>query len=301
VWDRNSIGFFHQRVGHIFITYFSTFTTVHSFGGRIKQKRGFSLIEIAIVLVIFGFLAVGGVKLLAATVKNKQYIDTRNNIEAVNAALVQFVSREKRLPCPADGTLTNGVNNGVELRTGTTTAICDAAQLNGVVPWRTLGLIEADVTDGWFNRLTYRIAPELVSSDSMNFSECDPAGTLPCISPATCIGVNSALTGKGFTVNNLAAVPVPQTNPSAGTGAAFVLISHGENTAGAYNNNGILVSGSIPPGSAEIANANNRVRQNIYFADNFNASAAPAYFDDLVYYKTVHSVVGQARLDARSH
>jgi prepilin-type N-terminal cleavage/methylation domain-containing protein len=280
-------------------------------GGHIKQQNGFSLIEIAVVLVIASFLIFGGVKLLAATAKNKQYSDTRNNLETVNAALVQFVSREKRLPCPADGT----VATGEELRTsGVPSAACTDGQRNGVVPWKALGLTESDASDGWFNRITYRVAEELIDGDAMKFSDCDPAGVGPasstplprqrclpsCVSPGiSCTPINEALKGKGLTVKNLALVA--QTNQAGTTGAAYVLISHGENTTGAYNSSGILQSGSIPSGTAEITNANNRVLQTEYVADNVNAADAPAHFDDIVVYKTVHWVVGQARLDARSH
>ncbi len=258
--------------------------------------------------MIFGFLAVGGVKLLALTVKNKQYADTRNNFETVNAALVQFVSREKRMPCPADGSL----NDGVELRTGTAPATCNDVQRNGVVPWKALGLTEIEVTDGWFNRFTYRVAPELVSENMMDLSKCDPAGTFSlgtsqascnpsCTAAAlsSCTSLNDVIKGKGFIVNNIGGIA--QANPSNSSGAAYVLISHGENTTGAYNSNGILVTGSVPSGTAEISNANNRIFQNTYTADNFNASAAPDHFDDLVYFKTVHSIVAMARLDARAH
>jgi prepilin-type N-terminal cleavage/methylation domain-containing protein len=271
---------------------------------RIKPtaQHGFSLIEITIVLIIIGILSVGALSLLAGANKQRQYADTRRNLETVNAALIQFVSREKRLPCPADGALATGVEV-----TG-----C-AAMSRGVVPWVTLGLTENDATDGWLNRFTYRVAPELVTANSMNLTECDTAGTLAavgtgaskscgaCVAPFPCARtpVSSVLPGKGLQVQNIAGVV--QADNATTTGAAYVIISHGENASGAYNNSEVFVTGAPPAGTAELNNANNQALKSFYVADDYNANAAPAYFDDIVLYKTVHWVIGQARLDARSH
>ncbi len=48
------------------------------------------------------------------------------------------------------------------------------SQTHGVVPWRSLGLAEPDVTDGWGNRLTYRVAPELVADNAMDLDGLRP-------------------------------------------------------------------------------------------------------------------------------
>jgi prepilin-type N-terminal cleavage/methylation domain-containing protein len=273
---------------------------------RIKPtaQHGFSLIEITIVLIIIGILSVGALSLLAGANKQRQYADTRRNLDVVNAALIQFVSREKRLPCPADGALATGLEVKV--------AGCTAMS-RGVVPWVTLGLTENDAMDGWLNRITYRVAPELVDPNAMNLTECDTAGTLPpvgsgaskscgaCVAPFPCARtpVSAVLPGKGLLIQNIAGVI--QANNAGTTGAAYVLISHGENASGAYNNSEVFVTGAPAAGTAELNNANNQALKSFYVADDYNANAAPAYFDDIVLYKTVHWVIGQARLDARSH
>lgn len=279
----------------------------HRSGGTIQRTKqiGFSLIEITIVLVIIAILSVGALGALAGLNKQRQYTDTRRSLEKVETALAQFVSREKRLPCPADGTL----STGLELPAGG--GAC-SAMARGVVPWITLGLTDTDATDGWYNRLTYRTAPQLTSAGAMNFSDCDSAGMLgsaptpsgcatppTCSSAATCTALNVALNGKGLSVQNAAGATLA--NNAGNTGAAYVLISHGENTTGAYNNNGVLVSGSPASGTKETLNANNQALRPFYVSDSFNANAAPVYFDDIVAYKTIHWVVGQAKLDARSH
>lgn len=275
---------------------------------RIKPTAhyGFSLIEITIVLIIIGILSVGALSLLAGANKQRQYADTRRNLDIVNAALIQFVSREKRLPCPADGALATGLE--------VSGAGCPAMS-RGVVPWVTLGLTQNDVTDGWLNRFTYRVAPELATTGNpMDITECDPGGgaaAMPtgansrCATcappPAVCsrTSVTSVLSGKGLRIQNIAGVV--QADNATTTGAAYVLISHGENASGAYNNSEVFVTGVPAAGAAELNNANNQALKTFYVADDYNANAAPAYFDDIVLYKTVHWVIGQARLDARSH
>jgi hypothetical protein len=262
-------------------------------------------------------LAAGTISIATGLAKRKQYTETRTNLETVNTALVQFATRQGRLPCEADGTALTGL----EARSGTGTC---TATTTGIVPWLSLGLTENDVTDGWFNRISYRVAPELARDSAMNLTNCDTvavggataAGKAPnqtcepCVvvtcSPAPCINapcprtaVNAVLVGKGLTVQNLAGAV--QASPAAMTGAAYVLISHGENTIGAFGRSGILQVGAPPAGTGEIKNANNLPLQSFYVADELDARDAPNHFDDQVLYKTVHWVVGQARLDARAH
>lgn len=290
----------HPIAAAIHLVYRS-FDVLATVGGRIKQK-GFSLIELALVLLIVGILSVGGVGLLSGLTKRKQYSDTRTSLELVNVALVNFVSRAGRLPCPADGS----TSAGTEVRTA---AGACTAQLTGVVPWLTLGVSEADILDGWSSRITYRVAPELALDDAMNLSACDPAGTAAasggqpsqscrsnCNKANNCTPDSAVLIGKGLTVRNAAGVV--QANPVASTGAGFVLISHGENRHGGYSNN-ILQAGSPSAGASELVNANNQPLAASYVSDEFNANTAPVYFDDLVFYRSVQWVVVQARLDGR--
>src|SRR5205085_11953514 len=119
-------------------------------------------------------------------------------------------------------------------------ACTTATEVNGVVPWVTLGIAEADASDGWDRRLTYRVPPALVASASMDMSWCDPAGQITSPPAAagsacstTCTNTNLAnctppsvfLMGKGLTIKNVVGTTLmaPPT-----TGAAYVVISHGE-------------------------------------------------------------------------
>lgn len=312
LWN-DSLGYWWLRLGYpspdfcstvaiVFAVCCSTWRTVYLVGGHIKQA-GFSLIEIAVVLIIISLISFGGIGLVSALQKKKQFADTRNNLELVTAALQQHVTRAGRLPCPADGSLSPAT--GQEVRNGA--SVC-TAQAKGVVPWVTLGLTESDVTDGWLLRFTYRVPAALVLDGSMNFSACDPAGSAAavaglcaaaCNSAATCTPDSFVIVNKGFTVNNAAGVA--QASPMAGTGAAFVVISHGEIGMGGYNFSGVFQAVTSAGGSNEVINANNQALQAFYVADNLDARDAPLHFDDFVIYKTVQSVVTQSRLNGRPH
>lgn len=230
-------------------------------------RHGFTLIEMAIVISI---IAVAGIMVLKASggmLDANKRLAVRATLDTVDTALANFVASSKRLPCPADGAIPSGaLNAGVELFNPATGACNPVTQMRGVIPWVTLGLSENDASDPWLGRLTYRVDPALAAraplTQLMNMSNCDPAATGPagpsgaCVAPATvCTGSPSCtspanfLTGKGLDVwDGLNAGPgfaQRQNNRAGGTGAAYVVISHGPNGIRAYNRNGTLQPGTM--------------------------------------------------------
>ena len=64
----------------------------------IRNSRGFTLIEIAIVMVIIGVLAGGGVSLMGMLTKRKARIESINYLNQAQAALISFAEINGRLP-----------------------------------------------------------------------------------------------------------------------------------------------------------------------------------------------------------
>src|SRR5690349_6310138 len=140
-----------------------------------RRSRGFTLVEIVVVLLIFGIVLAMAAAITRGVVASQKRSLTATRMATVDAALVQFVMQQRRLPCPADGTKPTTDNNaGIE---GPRNAAgCTGTQANGVVPWRALALTEAEASDGWDRRLMYRVEPMLGADNGMDMTACDPAG-----------------------------------------------------------------------------------------------------------------------------
>ncbi len=124
--------------------------------------RGFSLIEIAIVLVIISVLATMVAIPLATQIEQRRVEETRKQIEVAKEALIGFAMANGRLPCPAS-TTSNGVASyctlgvgGCTATTTTTAAILThgrCSDSNGLLPAMTLGIGPVDsqgyAIDGW--------------------------------------------------------------------------------------------------------------------------------------------------------
>ena len=272
-----------------------------------RKARGFTLVEIAIVLVIVGMIVALFATITATLLSSQRRQTTVAHLNAVDAALVQFVVQNQRLPCPADGQVASGAAAaGIE---GTRNAGGCVLQTRGVVPWVALGMGEQDATDGWGKRITYRAWDALTLDGGMNMTLCDPAGTGPvaagnicnaCASGAnmaTCTSPINFLAGKGYPVQNVIGTVV-MTPPS---GAAYVLISHGESGGGGYTAAGVLAPTTSTDGNEEKKNYANLAIQPYYVDSEIADVAGATHFDDLVVRSTVLNAATRAGLGPRAH
>lgn len=278
-------------------------------------NRGFTLVEVAVVLVILAVLISMAAAITRGVTAAQKRSLTTVRMSAVDAALVQFVARQRRLPCPADGTLASThANAGLERRSPA--GVCLVDQIDGVAPWRALALTEVEVTDGWDRRLTYRVAPPLALDGGMDMTACDPAGigaagagntcSSGCTSGnmATCTPPNTFLGGKGLEVRRADGVTKlmdPASLPH--TGAAYVLVSHGESGGGGYLSGGVLGATSSTDGTQEMKNyANVAYVAGVYFVDDtLVETAGTTHFDDVVSRPSIMGVVSKAGLGPRAH
>lgn len=282
---------------------------------RFYLARGFTLIEIAIVLVILTLLLVIVAPLAIGQAEISRRATTKARMDNIEKALVLFAQRNQRLPCPADGSLDNtNAANGAENRNAT--GDCIGNQQTGIVPFRSLGLGEEDATDGRNLRFTFRIGSELAKSGALNMTSCDPVGTGVVVAPpracnpacsstspsASCTSVSNFLAGYGLSVAEAAAGTPIITNGASTTGAAYILISHGPNQGGAYTPAGVLTTANPASGTNEAFNHNNqalRIPPLFYSEGSENNSETPAHFDDIVRRPTVQFVIDAAGLGPR--
>lgn len=292
-------------------------------------EPGFTLIEIAVVIVILSLLLAMIAGIATAMLGQQRREATRQRLAGVETAIALFVSQNLRLPCPANGAIAGtDANAGLEqisapgLPTFSTCAVAGAAnsQAGGVVPWRTLGLSEQDVTDGWGNRLTYRVATHFITAPAMNMTYCDPGGTktgpealaVPggyCDStctastfPTSCTMPSEVTKTRGLEVRNLAGSRIMDPAAPPNTGAAYVVVSHGENGAGAYSNLGVLQGAAgTDAGTEEAKNAANLAVQPYYVDDFASYAAGTGHFDDFVLRPSILTVAVKAQLGPRAH
>lgn len=130
-----------------------------------RKRSGFTLIEMAAVMVIVGTLMSGALIGIPQYLNNLKAKQTQRKMDLVMNALSVYSQRNFRLPCPAD---TAGATRGAERDNGycfqNTSDRELYSQTEGVVPWKALGLAERDVIDGWGHYITYKPAPQLTAN-----------------------------------------------------------------------------------------------------------------------------------------
>jgi len=150
------------------------------FWGKMHNKnqhnQGFTVIEIAIAMIIFGALiSVFGQGLVAYQTKLK-YDRTYERLDAIQIALDEFIELNGRLPCVAPTNIEPG-NVGFGVETPCVGAIAGTSFYDpvlggfpvgganpnlgvrvGSVPVRTLNLPDSHMLDAWGSRLTFAIS-----------------------------------------------------------------------------------------------------------------------------------------------
>lgn len=288
-----------------------------------RTQGGFTLIELLVVLTVAGLLAVFGANITLGVLENSRRTETGKRLDAIEEALTLFTAQNRRLPCPADGTIIDGAaNDGTAQPVGPGTC---TAQTTGVVPWVTLGLPQSAAFDAWNRKFTYRVYDDatngLTRLNGLDMSACDPAGTAP-VAASNCAAATPRNTpaqyvlNKGLIVLTGAAGTVlnDPTNSTPG-GAAYVLISHGANGRGAYLprptaavaasdilfvGTGVTSADEVPNLNGVALNADRPTGSNGFVTRQLDETAA-TYFDDLVRRPTVLAVATAAKLGPRAY
>lgn len=179
-----------------------------------KMNSGFTLVEIAMVLMIVTLLLVGLVPTISSQMEQQRTNETRRQMSEIKEALIGYALINGRLPCSADPTKILGQSGW-----GTERA-CNASTSYGVVPWVTLGTSE---TDGWGNRFTYRV--------TLTFADTTDGTGASC---ATTAGISFQLCSVGDPDIYSASTWVT----TVANDVPAIIISHGKNGAGAYTPQG---------------------------------------------------------------
>lgn len=227
----------------------------------IKTAGGFTLIEMAIVLIIITILIGGLAVPLSAQIQARRIAETKKTLEEAREAIIGYAMTHNvdhdgnpatpprpYLPCPD----TN--NDGMENRT----VLGSCTQPDGWFPWVDLGTA---AQDAWGNRLRYSVENREYSDNKSKGMPNLASYTVPYAT------LNLKQICRDSTCATLEAIYLP-----------VVLFSHGPDGWGARNINGNTLA--TPTSADELENTN--ADANFVSRAPSKAGDASGEFDDLV-------------------
>lgn len=200
---------------------------------RPAAVHGFSLVEMAVVLVILGVLLSGLLTTLTAQQSAQRALESERLGLQVREALLGFAAINGRLPCPADPALPESDPNAGLERTPTA-AGCTGGD-RGSLPWATLGLPQLDA---WSRRFTYNVSPLFARTVVVR-----PVSQYGCAIPPAAAPVRAAF---ALCTPGTGSVASAAGGPALVADAPAVIVSHGANGFGAR-----LPGGGISPASGD--------------------------------------------------
>ncbi len=115
----------------------------------VKNAHGFTLVELAVVIVIVALLLGALLVPLATQVQGRNVKETRQSLKEIKEALLGFAVTQGRLPCPDTD------RDGREDACGGVGLTIDVVE--GFLPWRDLAV---PATDAWGRIFRYAVARE---------------------------------------------------------------------------------------------------------------------------------------------
>ncbi|HET9577070.1 MAG TPA: type II secretion system protein [Usitatibacter sp.] len=245
-----------------------------------RAPRGFTLIELAVAMLVIALLVSGLALPLAAQVHLRRQEETRRLLEEARDALMGFAAAHGRLPCPA--TEASGGQEAFSSTGNAANGDC-AAFYAGYLPGATLGLAPLDeagfVRDPWLtprSRVRYAVfgGGAVINGVANPLTRANglQAATLPAIGNAShflfiCSGGSQATaSGCGPATSQLT------------RRAAFVVFSLGPNG-----------TAEPPAGSDEARNLDG----DAVFVHREPSTAAGREFDDQLLWVPIHLVVNR--------
>ncbi|MCB9988440.1 MAG: type II secretion system protein [Rhodospirillales bacterium] len=224
------------------------------------QQQGFTLLEMAVAILIVGILAVPAISLYSLYIQDQKTTQTEGALTRSTGQLASYRSLHGRYPCPAPVNAQPGdLNYGYEDCTPNPPGIVSVTNpdngrdiLIGSIPFRELGLPESETVDGYGGRLTYAVTALLTVDTTFDAR----AGAIDIVD----VNDDSVIT-------------------PADSGH-FVVISHNKNNDGAWSRGGAQI-GACPAGLEN---------ENCDLDAVFRKVSLQSDFDDRVFYAVTNAM-----------
>jgi prepilin-type N-terminal cleavage/methylation domain-containing protein len=236
-----------------------------------RRAFGFTLIEMAVVLVVVSLVLGSLLVPLASQVEQRRIDGTAQTLEQAREALLAFAAARGRLPCPA------GATNGQEVLT-TNVATGDCVSFWGFLPAATLGLspLDADgyARDGWGldqNRIRYAVRNATVGGQNYVFTKTGGIRTagMPAFNGSQFLYVCNSGTGV---------------NANTDCGSAFSLTTEAVAVIWSVGPNAALPGiGGASPDEAENPNPNGGSADRIFVSRPRATGTSMEYDDQMVW------------------
>jgi len=216
------------------------------------KLSGFTLIEVAIVLVVVALLLGGLLVPLTMQIEQQRIRETQKTLEEIKEALIGYAIANGRLPRPAISA-SNGAENAANC---VTEAAC-----TGFIPWGTLGVPKLDA---WGKIVRYSVTPAFASSVPFTLNATTASKT---IQTRDNTGALIYLAGQATCSTTNQCMPA-------------VIFSHGKNNWGTGDLGNAITDSSVTNADEDANNAASTNFISRTFSDNTTGTGGE--FDDLV-------------------
>ena len=250
-----------------------------------NKQEGFTLIEIAVVLVIVGVLVGSFIGSVSSRIEATRRDNTKQQLEEIKQAIIGHAITHGRLPCPTTTT-------GQGLEQPQPPGAADCTWQHGFVPGGTLGLSgnynrDGLLTDSWGNPIRYTVA----IADNSALTKAPGAGGIADVGMTTIAPNLIVCDGDSTVIDDCAGAPAPAKLTEE---APFIILSLGRDGGDFINN--VAPNSDQGENAGEVAVAVNAAGENIAYTVGGNRVfvrktysdevSAAGRFDDIIVWES---------------
>lgn len=273
--------------------------------------RGFSLVELSVVVAIISVVATLGLEAAANFVNRTSGAVTRERLAIADEAVARFYKIYGRLPCPASRAValaaantTFGVEDctiaewGTDAEYGTKIG---GGLMAGMIPYRTLNIPMTFALDGFNNKLNYVVTKNLTvaGGNATILNRFGSTGGTTVTNGIAGIEVRTGILEQPCGGSKCQKVA----DPSTSTGAAYIIFSNGTDQRGAVALRSTAASTCVPTPTASFdlrvdtmncqwgidgnTTSVTAIPKNVFYDNRYNAGLnLRSFFDDYVVWRS---------------